>query len=370
MGEPVKIYDLAYNLIKLSGFEPNLDINIEITGLRPGEKLYEELLMSEEGLTETKHKKIFIGKPNDFDFDYISNKISELIELSIYGSVEEIKNKSIGSERPIYIFKLTDEEDFKLFLEDAEKYNESHKLTDLLLGYGYLENSCRFLNPSGCSSDKVPRLKIDNDGGIHTCDLKVKASSKIGDSLFEIEHNSMTQRAKKLNSRGCYECPTRIWCAKCSELPEFMDNEYCEIMKKKTYVLDYVMAPFIVIRLKDTNKNYRNTSIDKIMVSNEYMYNYISKDLKGEAAPYLPKFTCILSIDGNCLLWSPSTNKYYKISIQFAYVVELLLRRVKAESINKLLSEMLNIDEERSKKIVDVVLNTLKTAGVLYREVK
>lgn len=93
MGEPVKIYDLAYNLIKLSGFEPNVDINIEITGLRPGEKLYEELLMSEEGLTETKHKKIFIGKPNDFDFDYISNKISELIELSIYGSVEEIKNK-------------------------------------------------------------------------------------------------------------------------------------------------------------------------------------------------------------------------------------------------------------------------------------
>lgn len=93
MGEPVKIYDLAYNLIKLSGFEPNVDIDIEITGLRPGEKLYEELLMSEEGLTETKHKKIFIGKPNDFDFDYISNKISELIELSIYGSAEEIKNK-------------------------------------------------------------------------------------------------------------------------------------------------------------------------------------------------------------------------------------------------------------------------------------
>ena len=93
MGEPVKIYDLAYNLIKLSGFEPNVDIDIEITGLRPGEKLYEELLMSEEGLTETKHKKIFIGKPNDFDFEYISNKISELIDLSIYGSVEEIKNK-------------------------------------------------------------------------------------------------------------------------------------------------------------------------------------------------------------------------------------------------------------------------------------
>ena len=63
MGEPVKIYDLAENLIKLSGFEPNKDIKIEVTGLRPGEKLYEELLMDEEGLKNTAHEKIFIGKP-------------------------------------------------------------------------------------------------------------------------------------------------------------------------------------------------------------------------------------------------------------------------------------------------------------------
>ncbi|WP_394866651.1 polysaccharide biosynthesis protein [Paraclostridium bifermentans] len=63
MGEPVKIVDLAKNLIKLSGFEPDVDIFIEFTGLRPGEKLYEELLMSEEGLTDTSHEKIFIGKP-------------------------------------------------------------------------------------------------------------------------------------------------------------------------------------------------------------------------------------------------------------------------------------------------------------------
>ncbi|MBN8048005.1 polysaccharide biosynthesis protein [Paraclostridium bifermentans] len=63
MGEPVKIVDLAKNLIKLSGFEEDVDICIEFTGLRPGEKLYEELLMSEEGLTDTSHEKIFIGKP-------------------------------------------------------------------------------------------------------------------------------------------------------------------------------------------------------------------------------------------------------------------------------------------------------------------
>lgn len=93
MGKPVKIYDLAKNLIKLSGYEPFEDIDIKIVGLRPGEKLYEELLMDEEGLTETKHEKIFIGKPGDFDFDYIKTNIEELINISRFGTGEDIRNK-------------------------------------------------------------------------------------------------------------------------------------------------------------------------------------------------------------------------------------------------------------------------------------
>lgn len=67
MGDPVKIVDLARNLISLSGFEPGVDIKVEYSGLRPGEKLYEELLMDEEGITKTDNKKIFIGKQIDVD---------------------------------------------------------------------------------------------------------------------------------------------------------------------------------------------------------------------------------------------------------------------------------------------------------------
>ena len=80
MGEPVKIYDLACNLIRMKGYEPEQDIKIEIIGLRPGEKLYEELLMDEEGLQETENKKIHIGKPIELDEELFLNKLDRIID--------------------------------------------------------------------------------------------------------------------------------------------------------------------------------------------------------------------------------------------------------------------------------------------------
>jgi FlaA1/EpsC-like NDP-sugar epimerase len=78
MGEPVKIVDLATNLIKLSGYKPGEDIEIKFTGLRPGEKMYEELLMSEEGLKKTANKMIYIGKPIDFDDDVFKKQLDKI----------------------------------------------------------------------------------------------------------------------------------------------------------------------------------------------------------------------------------------------------------------------------------------------------
>lgn len=82
MGDPVKIDDMARNLIRLSGFTPDIDIMIEYTGLRPGEKLYEELLMNEEGLQDTQNELIYIGKPIEMDDEWFKEKLKELDEAS------------------------------------------------------------------------------------------------------------------------------------------------------------------------------------------------------------------------------------------------------------------------------------------------
>ncbi len=82
MGEPVRILDLAENLIRLSGYVPYEDINIEFTGLRPGEKLFEEMLMDEEGLQETPNRLIHIGKPIDFDEELFRRQLDELYKIA------------------------------------------------------------------------------------------------------------------------------------------------------------------------------------------------------------------------------------------------------------------------------------------------
>ena len=114
MGAPVKIDTLARNLIKLSGYQPDVDIKIEYTGLRPGEKLYEEKLMAEEGLTKTENELIHIGKPIPFDIEKFLGQLEVLAE-TCYGNspyicemVEEIvptyhpAEKDLSMHRKVY----------------------------------------------------------------------------------------------------------------------------------------------------------------------------------------------------------------------------------------------------------------------------
>lgn len=90
MGDPIRIDDMARNLIRLSGYTPDEDIAVVYTGLRPGEKLYEELLMDEEGLESTENELIHIGKPIDMDDEWFEKKLKQLDEAA-YQETDEIK---------------------------------------------------------------------------------------------------------------------------------------------------------------------------------------------------------------------------------------------------------------------------------------
>lgn len=87
MGEPVKIADLARRMIELAGFEPDVDIQIAFTGLRPGEKLFEELLSNEENTLPTLHNKIRVAKVREYDYQEIEPEIDRLTETARVGKV-------------------------------------------------------------------------------------------------------------------------------------------------------------------------------------------------------------------------------------------------------------------------------------------
>ena len=90
MGKPIKIANLAEDMIRLSGYTPHVDIKIVYTGLRPGEKLYEELLQAEEGTTKTCHDSIFVGKPFDLHWEDVSKMLEELERCADCGDDDEI----------------------------------------------------------------------------------------------------------------------------------------------------------------------------------------------------------------------------------------------------------------------------------------
>ncbi|MCQ2496401.1 MAG: polysaccharide biosynthesis protein [Lachnospiraceae bacterium] len=126
MGEPVKILDLAENLIRMSGFVPYQDIDIKFTGLRPGEKLYEELLMDEEGLQDTENKLIHIGKPIKLDEEKLLKTLDEMYDICINEPGDSRVREMVKSIVPTYKPKNVEGEG-KGDKSDKKNKAENHK---------------------------------------------------------------------------------------------------------------------------------------------------------------------------------------------------------------------------------------------------
>ncbi|MCR5609936.1 MAG: polysaccharide biosynthesis protein [Lachnospiraceae bacterium] len=137
MGKPVKILDLAEKLIKLNGYIPNVNMKIEFTGLRPGEKLYEELLMEEEGLVKTSHNKIFVGKQIVVNASEFNRQLSILNEVSRNNETERIVkliSEIVTTYHPSNEFKsmieesTVEDEEVVEVVEVAETYSDNIKV--------------------------------------------------------------------------------------------------------------------------------------------------------------------------------------------------------------------------------------------------
>jgi FlaA1/EpsC-like NDP-sugar epimerase len=136
MGEPVKIDTLARNLIRLSGLKPDVDIRVVYTGLRPGEKLFEEKLMAEEGMRKTPNYLIFIGNPIPFDGEHFLTRLQDLMDAACENRERDIRSmvrEIVGTYRPAGAHGSSyKNEAYELFLrrKGQTKNQESNQIAD------------------------------------------------------------------------------------------------------------------------------------------------------------------------------------------------------------------------------------------------
>ena len=120
MGKPVRILDLARNLIRLSGLTPDKDIEVKVTGMRPGEKLYEEVLTAEEGVSVTSHEKIFMARPSWIDHEALHRSLERLEFLAQFGdaaSIRECLREAVPSYNPRPQTRQTSERETSISME-------------------------------------------------------------------------------------------------------------------------------------------------------------------------------------------------------------------------------------------------------------
>lgn len=305
------------------------------------------------------------------DFYYTSKQGIKVIS---YRQAKEAVNdieKSYGTDRAVfYVFTVDEEEDYQCFLSDAEKYKETHCLSGLPLAYGYLKNYCRFMNSKCCFVDKLPRIQLDHDGHVYTCFNTEEAIGNIGQTIFELTQNCYVKKEIEIKKRDCVKCKARSWCSKCTQLPSFMKDGYCTIMRDRSYVIDYILSSMAFIQMVTTIPRFINTQPGKIKVSSEYMYNMSDFIEYGQEIPYFPKFTYILHHDDTSVLWTVATNKFFNISKEYALVAELLLKRLPLNLIPQYFSKLNNISIEQGREVCFHIFETINNSGTLYRPIK
>lgn len=276
-------------------------------------------------------------------------------------NIEVLKNRT--EDNVMTLIRLDSREDLEMLKKDAEKFRENKGVGDLPLAYGLLENACRFLGKGQCGVERIPRLYCTADGSVSPCESCSELYGKES-SAFDITRRCYASHEKNASQAGCYECMAKEACAGCSELPSFMKQEYCEIMRNKRYVLDYICLPHYLGRLKESIVGFGNIDNRKIRISNENMQYLVAETSDKNNEPYLYDFTSCVMVDEKYVLWSPVKNSFYGINKAFAIYIELLLERCKKENIVAEFSGYVGITENEADKMIAKMNRLLQSAGI------
>jgi hypothetical protein len=282
--------------------------------------------------------------------------------------IESVKQDYDAQRKKLYLIRVESKQDWHAFLEDAQSFCDTHRIGDLPLAYGIMENSCRFLLVGECSMDKNPRIFIGENGDAHYCSEEIPGVP-FQRSIYELTHGAFTSREKILSERGCYSCATRSLCPRCAQLTGGMKEGYCDKIRTMPYLMDYTILSFYIKELTEAFEDYRYRPLEEFGISTEYMQDLLDEKPEGEVSPWLPKYTACIHTGDSHILWSSATSKFFRLGVEFAYFIDLLLARQSMSTIRTALGCRFNLSEQKAAAQMKTMADVLTKSQVLYRPI-
>lgn len=332
-------------------------------------RVYEKLQWIEE-IREESRKESFYPK-NLISIDDTQVTINGLVNSIDVNYLEIPYSKFDEAEEAIgvKVFTVEQPEDFDAFVKEADEYFSNKAICNSTLLRGRMKNMCRFLSRNYCSLTKVPRIEIDEDGRIYPCYEKNITLGTIEDSLFDITQEAYVQHENTIRNNQCSKCPANIGCPKCVNIPEFLKKQYCSVMVNKPYISDFVIDSIVMSHLVHTNKIFAQMDLSKVKISNEYMQNILTAYEDGTEAPFFSKYVFIIQADSFFGIWSPVTNRTYRISKEIAIIGEGLLKKIEPSKIMKIIEEITGLPNEQASQLCRSTFDLFYKNNLLYRPV-
>ena len=333
-------------------------------------KYYDEALQRNYFLS---HLNFFVDNNQNASDRIIFNNYQreELIEMKriSYGEIDNIQPQR--SSAFIKYLDIDSMEALDKLLMEADYFVKTGRIDKSSLINHQLINYCRWGNNGTCHVTNIPRLKIDKENNIYPCFDCEESLGTIGQYQYEVVKNSYEKIEREFIERKCGDCPVHNKCTKCVMLPSFLNREdYCNIRREHPYISDYLLFLNVYDYLIK-NSNYINeTNIDKIRIISDFTFCF-SKDIPfGNEEDYIFKPSYIVYLKDGSLMWSPVKSRFYKVSDDLVYVVELMLKNLSINQIIEMIQKDYKLEYEEAKSNTQTVYNYLYKAGCIKRQIK